>query len=174
MTPTSEPYQCWHCWAVVVSLVLVLGVTNDFFFFNLLCPGHCGDYVIRLWVLFKQSFRAAILLRMHAGPALVLWLRCQCQLLSEFLQCCSGLLCLLVKGCCDSPGLKPFGEFILASVSFGKQTVCLEYPIQVNDTLSLVLFSPNSSHCSLVWRVRGTACHRWVGRPNFVLIFHWC
>lgn len=38
---------------VVVSLVLVFGVTNDFFFFNLLCPGHCGYYVIRLWVLFK-------------------------------------------------------------------------------------------------------------------------
>ena len=69
---------------------------------------------------------------------------------SFFLSSCSAILvrfvCVLFKGCCESPGLKPFGEFILASVSFGKRTVCPEYPIQVKETLTLVLFSPNSSH----------------------------
>lgn len=46
---------------------------------------------------------------------------------------------------------------------------------RLREFLSPALFSPKSSHHSVVWRVRGTACHGWVGRsPDFPLVLNGC
>lgn len=39
--------QLWFSWSWFFVWQMI------FFFFNLLYPGHCGYYIIRLWILFK-------------------------------------------------------------------------------------------------------------------------